>query len=733
MLYVSFFIDIYALAVVGFASFLASLICSVLYFKRNNKFFLNLFVKITCITLFVLLAILISIFTFQKDKNVYELCNGESYEIEGTVDDVLFNQEYFAGYSIKVNSVNGKRYNFKATVTDDSASMKRNDVFKATVIFSAHQNKEVGFDTASYYLDNGILIDGEITEYIEISEGKSGFIDTLRGINEFLDGIIKDNFSDRVHPVISALLLGNRELLSRDTNRDFVRLGIVHILSLSGMHVSIIVTMLGFALSKTSLPSSIQFILISVIVVLFVGISGFSEPAIRAGLMQILFFASCIFWSIPEKITTLFVTVALICAFSPYLIFSLGLLLSFLAMLGCMLSSRLIYRTKIIYRARNKFLRFCFLTFCTTTCVTFLCLPFTYLYFGSFSLASVLANIILVPIINIIIYLVPFIFILLPIRFISNVFIYFCQIICDFVLDVCAYASSLKNLLLPIISDAQLVGAILLCASVLLLFILPRKRIKASLYVLAVSLAVFSIATVMLFISRNNNTYISAYSYSKNDVVCIEEENKLTVIDISNHSKSSFFSNDMSKYLGYGEVSQYVILTYNIKSPAYFDKMTGEVIIRHIFLATPETENEEKYFKMCVEILEQKNINYTVFSDELELGSFTLDVNEEKYIDRSTKRCIAFSLIKDDFRYSYFGASSFDVKTEETYKRAYESDVLVFGANGANYKKQFKYDMPNMEYCVFIGGSEEYAHDGFFENINNKFITKLPFTVRIKN
>ena len=144
---------------------------------------------------------------------------------------------------------------------------------------------------------------------------------------------------------------------------------------------------------------------------------------------------------------------------------------------------------------------------------------------------------------------------------------------------------------------------------------------------MAVCIVIFIASNIMLFVNRNNNTYITAYSYNHNDAVCIEENNRLTVIDISNHSKSSVFSNDMSKYLGYGEICEYVILTYNNKSCAYFDKMTGDVVIRHIFLALPQTENEEKYFKECVEVLENKDIEY---KDLLQIKEKRLTIQLEK-------------------------------------------------------------------------------------------------------
>ena len=222
----------------------------ILYIRNKSKFYLNLLVKSYYILFFILLAIIISTFTFQKDKEIYKYCDGNQHEIEGTVSDVLFNKEYFAGYSVNVNKIDGIDCNFKVTLTDRSASLKRNNVFKGTVVFSSLQNKEVGFDTSSYYMDNGILVDGEINSYLEILEGKSNFIDTLRDINVFLDNVIKNNFEEKSYRIISALLLGNRELLPEDTVRDFTRLGIVHILSLSGMHVSIIVSLIGFGLSK---------------------------------------------------------------------------------------------------------------------------------------------------------------------------------------------------------------------------------------------------------------------------------------------------------------------------------------------------------------------------------------------------------------------------------------------------------------------------------------------------
>ena len=73
------------------------------------------------------------------------------------------------------------------------------------------------------------------------------------------------------------------------------------------------------------------------------------------------------------------------------------------------------------------------------------------------------------------------------------------------------------------------------------------------------------------------------------------------------------------------------------------------------------------------------------------------------------------------------------MNTYETARKAYESDILVFGSYGPNFKTEFSYKMANMEHCIFMGGSENYAKDDFLDKIESKFITKSPFKVRIKN
>ncbi len=660
-------------------------------------------------------------------------CDNSLHTIEGEVSEVVFSEEYYAGYIVSIDKIDGDECSYKVMLTDDSGSLDKNDLFIGNASFSELTSREIGFDTAKYYIAEGIIMGGEIEEYIHIQEGEKDIFDFFEKINTFLDGILREKLNDKTHPIASALLLGNRKLLSDEVNEDFARLGIVHILSLSGMHVSIIVAMLAFVLSKSYLPKILQIIIILTTVTFFIGISGFNEPAIRAGLMQFLFYALFVFWDKSDSITALFVSITLICIFSPYLIFSLSLMLSFLAMLGCICSSRLLYKSKKVYKVKSRLLRFCILTSVTTIGVTFICLPLTYLYFGYISLASIPANIIIVPILNIVIYLVPIILLLAPIGFISNVLAYFCEVICSFVLNVCDYFADIDGIVVSIRGNIQLIGVIIIFASCVLAIVLSRKRLRLALISLSVGVAIFTVGIITTHITKENYIYFTSYSFAQNDVVCIEQNNDLTVIDISNHSLNSVLANDMSDYLGYGEVENYIALTYSHKSASYFDKMTDTVVIRHIYLTLPKTENEEKYFCECASLLESKDIKFTTFDKELLFDDITLDICTDMYISRSTKRSVVFNVTINDFNYTYMGASAFELISTLPDKYAGNADALVFGAFGPKYKSIFKYDTENLDYAVFMGDSASFADSEYLRAIYEKSGFYEPFTIRISN
>ena len=732
-LYACFSMEKAPMYIIGIACVLILAALWTVYAIKRNARLLNILTRHTLSLILICAAVILGLLIFCEDKEQLKYCDGMLHTVEGEVDEVVFSEEYFAGYILSINKIDGEECDYKVMLTDGSASLSKNDLFKATVSFEILSNREFGFNTADYYLSDGIIMGGTIVEFINITEGDTDIFDFLQGINNFLDKILKKNLNEQTHKIASALFLGNRKLLPDNISRDFTRLGIVHILSLSGMHVSIIVTMLAFALSKSHLPKILQIVIILFSITLFIGISGCSEPAIRAGLMQFVFYFLFIFWDTADTITSLFTSVTLICIFSPYLIFSLSLMLSFLAMLGCICSARILYKSRKLHKIKSKFLRFCIFTAVTTVGVTFFSLPVVEYYFGYVSLFSILSNIVIIPVLNIIIYLVPFILLLSPISFIVDVLSYFCEIICSFALKLCENLASTSDILLYANGDIQKIGVFIIFASCITAIVLSRKRLKLSFIALAVGVLIFVFGVGALHIARSNNIYFTSYSFEGNDVICIENNHALTMIDISDSSLNCLFANDMSKYLGYGEIDNYVVMAYSHKLSRYLDKITDTAIIKRIYLSSPQTEKEEEYFNEAVTLLECKDIEYTVFDNELLFDGISLNVCPDMYISRSTKRSVVFNLKINDFNYTYMGASSFELASTLTDKYAYNADVLVFGDYGPKHKTPFKYSTKNLECAVFMGESRMLADNEFLSSLGEKGDFYEPTTIRIKN
>ena len=694
---------------------------------------LDIAIKYTPATILIILAVIIGLFTFVQDRGQYEYCDGIPYTIEGEIEKTIYANDHYGKHIVKLDKIDGQECNHKIVVTESLGTLSKNDKIVATVYFTKLQASKVGFDSAGYYVDDGILIECEIKNLISSSKGKDDMYDFFKKSNTFLDEILKSKLSEDTYPLASALILGNRDKLPDDVTKDFTRLGIVHILSLSGMHVSIIITMLCFALSKSGLPKLTQILISTFSLTFFIAISGFSEPALRAGLMQILFFLLILLRDEADTISSLFVSVTLICIFSPYLIFSVSLMLSFLAMLGCICSAKLLYKSRLIYKVRYKPLRFCILTFVTTTGVTLISLPIIYLYFGVISYASVFSNILIVPLLNVVIYLLPIVLILSPVGFISNPLSYICDVICKLVISLCDNTADIDGICFSIVGNIQLVGVFIIFASCILLLALSKKQIKYSFIVLGVGIIVLISGIIGVTNYKRNHTLITSYSVIENDVICIERDNSLTVIDISSHSLSHPLPKDMSDYLGYCEVDNYIALTYSHTSKDYFDKITDNVVINNIYLISPLTENEEKYYKEAIALLNQKKIGYTEFNTTLTINEISIDICEEMIISRSKKRSLVFSIEIEKIKYTYLGASAFELASVLPDKYVKNSDALIIGAYGPNYKKKYNYDTSSLQYVVFLGGSEDFASGAFLDSVYEKSTFEELYTIGFSN
>jgi len=86
----------------------------------------------------------------------------------------------------------------------------------------------------------------------------------------------------------STLLLGVRSLISSEDRAAFSRLGIAHVLSVSGFHVGILISALALLFRLLRLPQRARLVLYALLLFFYSALCGWNQPVLRASLLTLL-------------------------------------------------------------------------------------------------------------------------------------------------------------------------------------------------------------------------------------------------------------------------------------------------------------------------------------------------------------------------------------------------------------------------------------------------------------
>lgn len=731
-----------ALACFGFAItlFLSyNMSCGILYFTAvlpaalifigiilhlifKNGFFKAMLIKYTPLCLFVTLAVLISLFVFKRDiQTAAFYCDEEEKEAYMQIYDVRYTQDNMGIYLADVKSVGGNDVNFRTLLFTSDKELEIGDCLIANGIFSELEETSVGFSERDTYLEYGVVNSFDASSYKFSSSNKNIFLDFFNRVNAFLSDRLENNTNSTTSPILSALFLGNRALLEDSVARDFSRIGISHILSLSGMHLAILIGALELLLSKLRLSKITNYLILSFSVFFYISLTGFALSCLRAGLMILLVYTCELLSSRLNRLTSLFVAVTLICSFNPYCIFSTSLQLSFLAMLACFIASRYIYKSRLRHtHGRGK--RYLLFTFITSCFVIFFTLPIIYSRFGMIALLSPVSNILLVPVFSLLIYLAPLVLLLCDIPFISSFIVFITEKLTDGSLFIVSKLADIEKTMLPIKNGVQVFGIILIFGSMIFLIFLSKKHIRKLIVTASLGIAIVFIGSSYLLIERGNNKYVGVYSFTGNDLIFYEENNTLSIIDITKSTISTAsYSRNLSSSLGYGEIEEYVITSYSDHTLEYFKRLIGQIKIKTIYLPTPSDNGEISLFCKLVELARSEGVSLKALDEEISiLGSKILfEITKQ---ERSLRKSVSLLMQAGNGYFSYIGSGCFELVSQTPTRFASVADILIFGSFGPTYQEKFNYNVPYLDYCVFLGKSIEYASTDLILNT-------MPYTV----
>lgn len=329
--------------------------------------------------------------SLQLDKAADPLLGG-TYDISATVTSKRTISTDSAVFTLESNTENGK---VGILLYSDDIHAEKGDTLRFSAEFSKLFNT-AAYNTADRYRSDGIKLSATLKSDIAVTKGDYplSFIDDYRN---YLTDRIKTEFSDDSGALMLGIFAGDKSLLSDELYYDIKAAGVAHLTAVSGMHLTLIITILMALLSVTGIAGTyrIRFILTVVLTLCFTAFFGFTASVVRSGIMIITANIGAVFYRKSDCVTSVGLAVLLITLFDPLSCTDAGLILSAVTTLGAGAAAPAISgKLTAAFPRLNKKL-------CDTLCVSFCAalagIPLSAIYFGTFSVAGILVSVIVLP------------------------------------------------------------------------------------------------------------------------------------------------------------------------------------------------------------------------------------------------------------------------------------------------------------------------------------------------
>lgn len=331
--------------------------------------------------------------------------------VDGSVAEVTAyctDYSYETDYGCAVDGVlylDGKPYRSKFYIHAD-VQMSPGDVLNGT--FELRVTTSDNTSGATYHQGKGIFLLAYQEEGIRIGKLSDTPLWAYPAIlSERLTVLIENSFPSDVSGFAKALLLGDRTDIDYELNTTFKVSGIMHIIAVSGLHVTILFTLINLLCFKRRWLVALFGI---PALFLFAAIAGFSPSVTRACIMQALMIGAMLLDKEYDGPTELAFASLVMLAANPLVITSVSFQLSVGCMIGIFLFQKRINDWLCDKLGCGKGQRFLRLKrwFAGSVSMTFsaisLTTPLSAYYFGAVSLVGILTNLLTLWVISFIFY-----------------------------------------------------------------------------------------------------------------------------------------------------------------------------------------------------------------------------------------------------------------------------------------------------------------------------------------
>lgn len=264
------------------------------------------------------------------------------------------------------------------------------------------------FDANAYYKNEGYtgILDAKDIRLVKEEESFSPDI-YLHRLNLAISDKYKKILGDKNAGSLSAMVLGDKRGLDEEIKELYQENSISHLLSISGLHISLLGGAVFLFLRRLKVSFSFPLITSSIILIIYGAFTGFSVSTSRAIVMMSVLFISFVIGKSYDLPSGLALAALILIVMNHRVIYQSGFLLSFFAVIGIFyIMPELLYIFKVdIYHKRGiiKGLHLLLASIISSISVLLATLPIVLNNFYEVSLTGIILNIIVIPLMSLVI------------------------------------------------------------------------------------------------------------------------------------------------------------------------------------------------------------------------------------------------------------------------------------------------------------------------------------------
>ena len=223
-----------------------------------------------------------------------------------------------------------------------------------------------------------------------------------------LNNVINQLYFGQQRALMKGLMLGERGEITDEVKESFVKSGVIHALAISGLHVGYIIVIFFAIFGILRIPNRTKIILVILCLFFYNLLIGFKPPIFRASLMATIFLLGGLLQRPVDILNIISAAAFLILIINPMELFQASFQLSFVAILSIVY---IYQKLKNIFNNNKYFKKLCqnkigeyiVTLFFVSIAAQLGTLPITAFYFNRIPIISMLANLIVIPIVGLVI------------------------------------------------------------------------------------------------------------------------------------------------------------------------------------------------------------------------------------------------------------------------------------------------------------------------------------------